>query len=538
VRASGSGRGRSRCSRTIRWAGVGPGSSRRGSRRYRDPREIELSTHGRAIDAETEVEHPHEDWIAPAARARRRSRDSRGSPSSSPSAGGARRAPRRRRELEPLALGALGILAYALVHAPLTREPAAASVAFVLFGAVLARRKPERRTLAIGAAIALAALAPWALAFARHGRAISDLERPTTARALEICPDSPLALEVRARALEQAGGDGNAVVEAWKRLLAVRPRASRHTQSSGSRSRRSGISSGHERSSSARSSSIPVTRACAVNLDHLNLELDLQEGRLEAGRPWLEGADPIAEECYARSRKERAGGDRALADLFEARAHLMWARQHAALGRFEDAVRSYRQCVRVTRDHVEGGAPRIRLELAAALASAGRKDEARTELAAVRSRDSGSRRPAGLGRRVPAQRRVALTAARSARSGRDARPEGPALRSHAALVLAFGIGHGSARSRKRATTAARASPRAARTRGRLRRDGPRDPGARGRSRGSRSSNERMRRSSSYLALLASRAVRRDGLRRPETRSTSSPRVASRSRSASARGRRE
>jgi tetratricopeptide (TPR) repeat protein len=120
------------------------------------------------------------------------------------------------------------------------------------------------------------------------------------------------------------------------------------------------------------------------DLERVNLELDLARGRFEAGRPWLEGADPIPEECYARSRKERAGGDRLIADLFEARAHLLWARQHAALGNFDDAVRSYRQCVRVTRDHVDGGASSVRLELAAALSAAGRKDEARTELDAIR----------------------------------------------------------------------------------------------------------------------------------------------------------
>ena len=116
------------------------------------------------------------------------------------------------------------------------------------------------------------------------------------------------------------------------------------------------------------------------NLVRVERVLDLQDGRFEAGRGWLQGTDPIPEESYARSRKERASGDRVLADLYEARAHLLWARQHAALGHFDDAVRSYRQCVRVTRDHVEGGAVRVRWELFAALFAAGRKEEALAEI--------------------------------------------------------------------------------------------------------------------------------------------------------------
>jgi tetratricopeptide (TPR) repeat protein len=111
--------------------------------------------------------------------------------------------------------------------------------------------------------------------------------------------------------------------------------------------------------------------------------LDLQEGRFDVGREWLDGADPLAESCFARAKQERARGDSILADLFEARAHLLWARSHADAGRFGDAVRSYRQCKRVTGDHVDGGAARVRLELAAALAASGREEEARGELAGI-----------------------------------------------------------------------------------------------------------------------------------------------------------
>ena len=367
------------------WSGVGPGQFEARFPVYRDPKEIELSTHGRAIDAETEVEHPHEDWIAPALElgsiagvawiaflviVGRRSFVAlrSGDP-----------------ELEPLALGAFGILAYAFVHAPLTREPAAASIAFALFGIVLARPKPSLPLVPLAAAGLLFGLAPSAYAFVRHGFELSDLAHATTDRALEACPDSPLALEIRARALEQAKATPAAVRDAWERVLEVRPESFEARAELGIALARGGELE-RARGELAHALALdPGHPGARKDLERVNSELDLAKGRLEAGRPWLEGADPIPEECYARSRTERAGGDRLLADLFEARAHLLWARQHAALGHFEDAVRSYRQCVRVTRDHVEGGAPRVRLELAAALAAAGRKDEARTELDAIRS---------------------------------------------------------------------------------------------------------------------------------------------------------
>jgi tetratricopeptide (TPR) repeat protein len=367
------------------WSGVGPGQFEARFPVYRDPKEIELSTHGRAIDAETEVEHPHEDWIAPALELgsiaglawiaflalvgwRSLAALRAGDP-----------------ELEPLALGALGILAYALVHAPLTREPAAASIAFVLFGIVLARPKPAPPFIPLAAAGLLFCLAPRAYALVRHGFELADLAHATTDRALEACPDSPLALEIRARALEQAKGTPAAVRAAWEKVLEVRPESFEAHAELGIALARGGELQGARAELAHALALDPGHPGVKKDLERVNLELDLAKGRLEAGRPWLDGADPIPEECYARSRKERAGGDRVLADLFEARAHLLWARQHAALGNFDDAVRSYRQCVRVTRDHVEGGAPRIRLELAAALAAAGRKDEARTELDAIRS---------------------------------------------------------------------------------------------------------------------------------------------------------
>ena len=67
-------------------------------------------------------------------------------------------------------------------------------------------------------------------------------------------------------------------------------------------------------------------------------------------------------------------------DGLESRAHRTWAREHMRAGRFADAVRSYRQDLRIARDYAVGGPLRVRLELAAALLAAGRESEARQEI--------------------------------------------------------------------------------------------------------------------------------------------------------------
>jgi O-antigen ligase len=376
------------------WLGVGPGQFAASFPPYRDPREIELSTHGRALPEETEVEHPHQDWLAPAldlgaiaglawiafllAVARGSWRALRGGDD----------------PLAALGAAALSFLAYALVHAPLTGEPAAAALAYAAFGAVLARplarpAPPSRRLVPVAALVLLAAFTPRALAMVRHSRSLSALARPGERDAAEVeerlsaalddCPDSVLALALRARLAEQRGADPAAVRAAWERVLALRPfRVEARMQ----------LALTFVRAGDRPRARQEYERALALDPTHpgilQNLRLlDLQEGCFDGGRRWLAGADPNAEQCFARSKAERAGGDKLLADLFEARAHLLWARAHAAGGRFADAVRSYRQCLRVTREHEEGGAARVRLELAAALLADGRGEEARAEIDAI-----------------------------------------------------------------------------------------------------------------------------------------------------------
>jgi len=373
--------------------GLGVGSGQFAARfpTYRDPREIELSTHERAIGVETEVEHPHQDWLLPALElgavgglawvaflaivAGSAWREMRADP-------GAR---------AELAAAAVGVLAYALVHAPLSFEPATASIAFTAFGAVLARPGRPRTWLLL---LLLVCAAPLARAFVRHGQWLSTLARPgergagevdrAIESALNCCHDSALGQTLQARLYEETGRDPATVARAWQAVLEVRPhRVEAIMQLAFARLRAGDLDAARAEYERARVLD-PGHPGIARNLRLL----DLQEGSFGAGRDWLDGADPSPEASFARSKTERAGGDPLLADLFEARAHLLWARQHAEDGRFADAVRIYRQCLRVTREHVSGGASRVRLELAAALAADGREDEARAEAAGLRASDA------------------------------------------------------------------------------------------------------------------------------------------------------
>lgn len=364
--------------------GVGSGQFAAAFPPYRDPIEIEVSTHDRALPVETEVEHPHQDWLLPAIEL--------GAAGGLLwiaflffVAGGAWRA--MREEIGPkaaLGAAAIGVLAYALVHAPLTYEPAAASIAFVIFGAVLARPgRPRTWPLLV---LLLAACLP-ALAFVRHGRWLASIASPdaqdarTVERAIEsalnCCHDSTVGTALLARFHEQKGSDPATVARHWTGVLQHRPHNVEALMQLALARVKSGDFGGAREA---------YERARSLDPGHPGIQknlrlLDLQEGALGLG-------DPSAEECYARSQKERTGGDALLADLLEARAHLLWARGHADGGRFADAVRSYRQCLRVTAEHITGGAPRVRLELAAALAADGREDEARAEVDGVRPSDA------------------------------------------------------------------------------------------------------------------------------------------------------
>ncbi len=88
------------------------------------------------------------------------------------------------------------------------------------------------------------------------------------------------------------------------------------------------------------------------------------------------------ETLFARSL-ELKDSDSLAASAFEFLAQRMWGIQHLNAGSGPFAVRSFRQALRITRAHVEGGDAPTKLELAAALFVAERAEEAEEELLGV-----------------------------------------------------------------------------------------------------------------------------------------------------------
>lgn len=409
------------------WVGVGPGQFAATFPPYRDPLEIELSTHGRKLAGETEVEHPHDDWVAPMIDA--------GVPIGLAwiafLAGVVVCAVRVLRSGEridaTLALAALGLLVNALADATLTFNPASSSLAFAVFGCVLARETPARaaftrRMVAVLAALLLAAHAPRAIAMVNHGRALAALARlgdPASPRSAELledalaaAPDSVLAATLAARTSELQHHDAEEVRARWQGVLAERPRRIEALIQLGYLAATSG----------ERSEARPYfERALALDPNHPGalqnlMSLEFEDGNVEralayldrrqashpiehawlreyAARLYLRGLERESEALFARVEPELAGltaeaayaaahdfrekGLAVLGDAFESRARRLWARDHAENGRPQFAAASYRQDLRITRDYAEGGAPRVRLELAAALCLIDKEDEAR-----------------------------------------------------------------------------------------------------------------------------------------------------------------
>jgi hypothetical protein len=144
------------------------------------------------------------------------------------------------------------------------------------------------------------------------------------------------------------------------------------------------LDAGHPREGLARIDQLPAHRAPSREwLEELAARLvlkgvdDSAEAVFARVDPAL--ADPTAEQCIAHADEARkANRPPILGDAWEARAHMRWAREHAASRHFTDAVRSYRQAVRLCTTHVQ--VPRrVFLELAAALWLAGKPDEARAQ---------------------------------------------------------------------------------------------------------------------------------------------------------------
>jgi tetratricopeptide (TPR) repeat protein len=408
--------------------GVGPGQFAARFPPFRDPAEIELSTHQRRLDTETEVEHPHDDWILPFAE------------------GGivaglcwivflgaaAWSALRRMAQPEPLAAAGLAVLLNAGAHGVLCFDPLSSSLGFACIGALLAREEAPvagwaRRFLPLAALALCVVQIPRASALVRHGQALTalgtldlasgSLERAVD-RALEVAPDSVAARSLRARFSPLAQRDPALARSIWEQVLALRPNRFEAWMQLGTLAARAG----------AREEALSdFTQAAALDPGHPGLlqnfvtlfaELGRTDLALSAlaelqathpqpaawiaergARAWLAGHEATARalfeksgvltlpalpgECFAQSRERRQKGETLFADCLESAAQRGFAREHAAAGAWADAVRSYRQELHVSVDYEPQGARSVRLELAAALALDGKTDDARATAQAL-----------------------------------------------------------------------------------------------------------------------------------------------------------
>jgi len=403
--------------------GVGPGQFAARFPPYRDPEEIEISTHQRRLESETEVEHPHDDWILPLVE------------------GGlvaglcwivflgaaAWSALRRLATPEPLAAAAVALLANAAAHGVLCFDALSSSLAFVSIGALLARERAplsgwKRRFLPLAALALCAVQVPRAWSFVRHGAALSalgsldlasgSLERAVD-RALDAVPDSVTARSLRARFAPVAQRDPKLARSLWQQVLTLRPNRFEAWMQLGTLAARAG---------EPEEALADFTQAAALDPSHPGLlqnfitlfcelgrtELALSAlAELQATHPqpgawiaergaqaWLAGHEGTARAlfgkssvfelpeapgvCFAQARERRQHGELILADCLESAAQRGFAREHAAAGAWADAVRSYRQELHISADHVPHGARSVRLELAAALALDGKLEDART----------------------------------------------------------------------------------------------------------------------------------------------------------------
>ncbi len=415
------------------FAGVGPGQFPAQFPPFRDPAEIERSSHGRLQAAETEVEHAHDDWIQPAlelglvaglawfaflafvalaAWRALRSGDA---------------------HLAALGAGAIALLVHAFARAPITSNAASATLFAAAAGALLVRREAGRPSVArrfavLAPMIVLVLLAPRAWSFVRHGFALHalvdasdddpELRERVVEHAASIAPDSVLALSLRARLAEAHDESAERIAAHWANVLDVRPhRVEALVQFATASARAGDLRAARE----ALANALELDPGNPPALQNL-ATIELQAGELESGLArlaripgarapdveWLRGlaarlalrgleAESIAitaraeperahltpDERYALARELRAAGRGELADGWEARAHSGWAEQHATVERWPEAVRSLRQTLRLCLERPDANPVRVRLALAAALQSAGRTDEARAQLAAI-----------------------------------------------------------------------------------------------------------------------------------------------------------
>lgn len=395
------------------WFGVGPGQFRACFPPYRAESERTASNRAEAPGRESEVEHAHNDFLT--------TLDETGL------IGGLLWtltlvwlvicALRELKSAEfarvALALAVLGGVMNALMRAPLTFNPASASLFFASAGGLIASDSDipagsrVRRWIPLFALALLALQVPRALNFVRHDNALRLPGTFDPPAALAACPDSPMALSFSARKL---AADPARIAQAqvlWERVLALRPFNFEALVQAGV------LAANDHKTSSARSlwqraldiapEGTKVLRSLllleARSGEDDDFERAAQRARGQVARAWaidaganelLAGDDRAAmrlwkfasadwtqesaQELYDRSRVHEEEPSR-LKTAWEMLAHLRWARELAAQNDFAASVRSYRQALRLAAE-----ASSVRLELAAALWSDGKQDEARAEI--------------------------------------------------------------------------------------------------------------------------------------------------------------
>ena len=401
------------------WIGCGPGQFAAHFPPWRSVEEIERSSLRRTLPTETEVEHPHNDWVARALES--------GLP-------GLicllllgwlvlRSALFRESREGPLSLPALALLANSLVHGVLSYDAGSALVAFGVFGGLLSETATgaKARSVRIAGVLLIGAVAlelPRAIAILRHGAALSTIGKEVSSvtleraieQALAACPDSVHARSLKAR-MQARAEDWLAVLEqrpdrfeAWMQLGNLRAKALDVAGARAAYDRALHLDPWHpgllenRLTLLSRFGTLEETqRALAdlgarkpVNPDWLASRARtawlcgnesaarwlLQEAGAES---WPEGP----EAAYALARERSQAGDKLGADFLTSVAQRGFARAKAEQGRYREAARNYRQDWMITCDLIPGGAPRVRWEYGACLLAEGQRDEAEQLLAGL-----------------------------------------------------------------------------------------------------------------------------------------------------------
>jgi O-antigen ligase len=411
------------------WAGVGTGQWMARFPAVRDLEEIERSTQGRRLAEDTEVEHPHDDWLLPLFEGGCLG----GLPWLAFLAAGAWCALRGMRSVTTdassidtaaCATAFLAIAAEGAARSPWFHNPGAAAPSFLVLGALLsvpaASRPLQARAMpALLLVLALAA-APGALGFVRQGAALSGIARagvePDEARqalqaALDARPDSATARTLEARRLRGAGAPPDVQERAWLAVLEPRP----HSIEALLRLGELRIAARDPAGARARYSAVLALDArhpvAARNLHALcayagdSACADDAWARLAGRQPDATWLATLAARAALRGVPESArhewerigppwsplGPDAAIelskaqsGDIkkgLEAYAHARYADDHAAAGAWILCLRSMRQYLRACRAFEDDLDPRVELRVAAALCRAGEVQAARESLA-------------------------------------------------------------------------------------------------------------------------------------------------------------